>query len=188
MKKSIQPILLAISTLIISASFAGCADSEQAANNSIVNTDETNGSSNVSEESNISSFTTTTNPYDTSKPIDTTTPPVSSSSSSSTNSESSNSSTNSEPKNSDTNSSSNSKPSVIKIPDGAQGEYFDVNGNPMPSNFDPSKGGYYNRNGCYVMPPAELAEYNRQAQEIANNPDSYWRQTDPDDFFRAAEG
>ncbi len=56
MKKSIQPILLAISTLIISASFAGCADSEQAANNSIVNTDETNGSSNVSEESNISSF------------------------------------------------------------------------------------------------------------------------------------
>ena len=55
MKKSIQPILLAISTLIISASFAGCADSEQAANNSIVNTDETNGSSNVSEESNISS-------------------------------------------------------------------------------------------------------------------------------------
>lgn len=56
MKKSIQPILLAISTLIISASFAGCADSEQAANNSIVNTDETNGSSNVSEESNISSL------------------------------------------------------------------------------------------------------------------------------------
>ena len=54
MKKSIQPILLAISTLIISASFAGCADSEQAANNFIVNTDETNGSSNVSEESNIS--------------------------------------------------------------------------------------------------------------------------------------
>ena len=49
MKKSIQPILLAISTLIISASFAGCADSEQAANNSIDKTDETNGSSNVSE-------------------------------------------------------------------------------------------------------------------------------------------
>ena len=50
MKKSIKPILLAISILIISASFAGCADSEQAAYNSIVNTDETNGSSNVSEE------------------------------------------------------------------------------------------------------------------------------------------
>lgn len=84
---------------------------------------------------------------------------------------------------SSSNSSSNSKPSVITIPAGAEGEYFDVNGNPMPSNFDSSNGGYYDRDGCYHMTPAELAEYNRQLREIANDPDSFFSQIDPDEFF-----
>ncbi|MGN0683595.1 MAG: hypothetical protein ACI4JY_07960 [Oscillospiraceae bacterium] len=145
------------------------ADTTSSSSTSSSTTNGTNSSSNSSSNSkptqSSSSSSSTPNPLD----------PSSSSSSSSKPST---------PSGSSSNSSSNSKPYVIKIPDGSTGEYFDVNGNPMPDNFDPSNGGYYNKNGNYIMTPAEHEAYERQAQEIANDPDSYWGQTDPDELLK----
>ncbi len=57
------------------------------------------------------------------------------------------------------------KPSEIRIPEGATGEFFDQYGNPMPDNFNPDNGGYYDKTGCYVMTPAEYEQMMRDIEE-----------------------
>ncbi len=57
------------------------------------------------------------------------------------------------------------KPSSVVIPEGAKGECFDQYGNPMPEDFDPSYGGYYDCDGCYQLTPEEYVQMMRDIEE-----------------------